>query len=84
MKPGTRVTILHGYHAGATGRISQRAHADVRPIVHWLVELDPEFRGGPESWLAARAVNFVACHVRDLGPYRVPKHARPASAGVLR
>lgn len=76
-KVGDRVTILSGRFAGKTGRISQRAHADVRPRLEWIVDFDETVRLGRRWW------NWTAVHSSELGAYAVPESARPYSVGVL-
>lgn len=73
----SRVTILTGPFAGMTGRITQRAHPQVRPHLDWCIDLDHEFR-------APAGAEWTACSESELGPYQVPRHARPVATGVLR
>ncbi len=74
---GDWVTIVSGTCAGLAGRISQRAHPDVRPYLEWVVELDDSRAvDWPHDWCGA--------HGSELGPYAVPPEARPLSVGALK
>jgi hypothetical protein len=70
---GSRVTIVSGHGAGTSGRITHRAHADVRPHLEWIVT--PDDAQSEFDWFPVRA--------SQLGPWTVPSHARPVSVGAL-
>ena len=74
---GRRVTVLKGPGYGHGGTIVQRAHSDVQPIINWVVRLD-------EPVVLNRWAHFELGYAdADLGPYVVPKSARPRLVGAL-
>ncbi len=72
---GQRVTVANGQFAGCRGRITQQAHADVRPYLDWVVT----FESGPTE-----GREWAGFAERELGPWTVPEDARPVSVGALK
>lgn len=72
---GDRVTVATGPFAGARGRITQRAHAQVRPHLKWVVTFDSPFGPSRAEWTGVSD--------SEIEPWTVPPEARPVSVGAL-
>jgi hypothetical protein len=72
-KVGDRVTVRVGAYTGARGRITQRAHEDVRPTLQWIVTFDQP--SGEFSWAGFNDL--------ELEPWTVHPDHRPYSVGAL-
>jgi hypothetical protein len=71
---GARATVTSGALVGARGRITQRAHADVRPNLDWVVTFE-EPRPEGREW-----AGFAD---DELAPWTVHPDHRPGSVGAL-
>lgn len=80
---GQRVTVTAGRFAGARGRISQRAHADARPVLEWIVRFDADSVG---AYVGAGGGTHTegAVSENELAAYTVPESARPVIVGALK
>ncbi len=72
-KVGDRVTVAVGHFTGFRGRITQRAHKDVRPHLTYVVTFEQPC-GGYE---------WAGFNDAELEPWTVPLQARPVSVGAL-
>lgn len=75
---GDRVTVPAGAFYGACGRITQRAHEQVRDYLDWVVTFDEPVHahGHLHEWSGFGD--------DELEPWTAPAEARPFSSGVLR